>query len=135
MARFGNFQTVAAAGAATVADQMGKASVLQAKENEEKLCSILECIIFCGKQNIALRGHRNETIEHMVLQADQAESVPGDVVLFNDESSNPGNFLAQLEFRAKAGDAAILRDFHLHASGTGGRRVHYCSATSQNELI
>eukprot|EP00117_Sycon_ciliatum_P046036 scpid81214/ scgid33021/ 52 kDa repressor of the inhibitor of the protein kinase; 58 kDa interferon-induced protein kinase-interacting protein; Death-associated protein 4; THAP domain-containing protein 0 len=127
MAKYGNFQTVVAAGGADVADQMVDDHLLQAKDNEEKLRSILDCVIFCGKQNIPLRGHCNETIH--VQQSNN------DVLLFSDEGGNPGNFVALLEFRAKAGDPAILRDFHLHASGTGGNRVHYCSATSQNELI
>ena len=31
-----------------------------AEKNVEKLKAMLDIIIFCGKQNIPLRGHRNE---------------------------------------------------------------------------
>ena len=43
--------------------------------------------------------------------------------------------MALLDFRSKSGDAAILRDFHMQANGTGGKKVIYCPATSQNRLI
>ena len=34
------------------------AQVIQ--QNRQKLLSILKCVIFCGKQNISLRGHRDD---------------------------------------------------------------------------
>ena len=129
MVKFGEFQRVVAGGQADVADVITDVYLLQAKENEEKLKSILDCILFCGKQNVSLRGHRNEKVH--VQQGSDAESV----TLFDKEAGNPDNFIALLEFRAQAGDKCVLRDFHLHAGGTGGKRVNYCSPTIQNELI
>ena len=109
---------------------MEDAHSIQAKENEEKLKSILDCVIFRGKQNVALRGHRNETVE----VSGTASETLDEVSIFSKEGGNPGNFLVLLEFRARSGDVSVIRDFHLHAGGAG-HRVHYCSAKSQNELI
>lgn len=119
-------------GRADVADKLLDAHSIQAKENEKKLKSVLEC---CGKQNIALRGHRNEK---MLVSDSECNVDSFDFgSLINKEEGNPGNFLALLEFRAKACDLSVLRDFHLHkrAGGTGGKKVTYCSATCQNQLI
>ena len=57
--------------------------ILNQQETEYKyaLESIVECILYCGKQGIALRGHRDDATA--------------------DCSTNRGNFIALLEFRAK----------------------------------
>ena len=55
----------------------------QIAENWQKLKSDVKCIVFCGKQSIALRGH-----------------VEGG-------SQNSGNFLELLNFRAEAGDKVL----------------------------
>ena len=87
--------------------------------------------MFCGKQNISLRGHRNERI----IVSHDGQGAERSASLIQKEDGNPGNFLALLKFREKSGDASIIRDFHLHQEGSGLRRVNYCSPTSQNELI
>ena len=78
-------------------------------KNRKLLRSIISCIVFCGKQNIALRGH-NESL--------------------SDEGNNPGNFLALLKFRAEAGDDVLA--IHLNEATD---RAKYTSATIQKELI
>lgn len=35
--------------------------IIKAKENRKRLVPIIECIILCGRQELALRGHRGET--------------------------------------------------------------------------
>lgn len=35
--------------------------IIKAKENRKHLVPIIECIILCGRQELALRGHRGET--------------------------------------------------------------------------
>ena len=55
-------------------------------KNRKLLRSIISGIVFCGAQNMALRGND--------------ESLSG-------EGNNPGNFLALLKFRAKAGDDVL----------------------------
>ena len=77
-------------------------------KNRKLLRSIISCIVFCGTQNMALRGH-NESL--------------------SDEGNNPGNFLALLQFRAEAGDDVLA--VHLNEATD---RAKYTSATIQNEL-
>ena len=85
----------------------------QVEENRLKIRSIAETIIFCGRQGIALRGHR-----------DDRPSVE------EDPNKNHGNFLALLQFRVQSGDK-VLSD-HLKSAGSNAT---YTSKTIQNELI
>ena len=78
-------------------------------KNRKLFRSIISCIVFCERKNIALRGH-NESL--------------------SDEGNNPGNFLALLKFRAEAGDDVLA--VHLNEATD---RAKYTSATIQNELI
>ena len=82
-------------------------------ENRQKLKSIVETIILCGRQNFPLRGHRDSTLD-----------------LERDEAANSGNFWALLHFRAAAGDS-VLRDHLAHAS----RNATYTSPDVQNQII
>ena len=59
------------------------------KQNREKLLSILKTIIFCGKQNIALRGHREG----------------------GGTGQNPGNFLALLDFPSRFWGYDFVKSF------------------------
>ena len=78
------------------------------KKNRKLLHSIISCIVYCGRQNIALRGH--------------VESTNGE--------NNPGNFLALLKFRADVGDEVLANHF-----SQATNRAKYTSPTIQNELI
>ena len=82
-------------------------------ENRVKLRSIVETIIFCGRQGIALRGHRDDQTN--------VESNP---------LSNHGNFLALLQFCVQAGDHVLGN--HLE---TAPANALYTSETVQDELI
>ena len=82
-------------------------------QNRLKLRSIVETVLLCGRQGIALRGHRDDQTH--------VESGP---------LSNHGNFLALLRFRVQAGDQAL--DSHLK---TAPANALYTSKTIQNELI
>ena len=88
---------------------LNNAMAQQIQENRMKLKSILKTVIFCGHQNISLRGHRDDS---------------------NSSSTNKGNFRALLEFRADAGDTVLAK--HLK---TASSRATYVSKTIQNELI
>ena len=81
----------------------------QIKENRQKLEAILKVVIFCGHQNIPLRGHRDDS---------------------KSTSVNKGNFLALVDFRCEAGDEILTR--HLKSSSS---RATYISKTIQNDLI
>ena len=78
------------------------------EKNRKLLHSIISCIVYCGRQNIALRGH----------------------VESNDGENNPGNFLALLKFRADESDE-VLANYFSQATN----RAKYTSPTIQNELI
>ena len=83
--------------------------------NRQKLESILKTIILCGRQNIALRGHRDTALD---IERDVAGM------------ANHGNFVALLNFRIDAGDT-VLRE---HMS-TATRNATYTSNTIQNQII
>ena len=85
----------------------------QIEENRLKLISIVETILFLGRQGIAYRGHREDTA----------------LVLENTEH-NQGNFLALLKFRVQSGDRALEQ----HLTSVSSNAL-YTSKTIQNELI
>ena len=95
----------------SVLELMQSAHTIQVQKNRAKLLSILQSIIWCGKQNIALRGHRDD-----------------DKTL--DDSQNPGNFKSLLKFRVEAGDEILKEHFN-----TAPKNATYTSKTIQNELI
>ena len=78
--------------------------------NREIITSVVKCIHFCGKQSIALRGHREDSN--------------------TDERLNKGNFLALLEFRIDTGDEPLKK--HLETCHTNARSS---SKTIQNQII
>ena len=82
-------------------------------ENQQKLRPIAETIIFCGRQAIALRGHR-----------DDAASI------HNDPTTNHGNLSALLQFRIESGDEVLKK--HLE---TASKNELYIIKTIQNEMI
>ena len=84
----------------------------RAVEYRRKLLSIAETIIFCGRQGLAFRGHRD------------------DASTKKDSSTNQGNFLALLHFRAQAGDKVL--EEHLK---TAAGNAMYISKTIQNQMI
>ena len=83
------------------------------KENRLKIRSIVETVIFCGRQGIAFRGHRDDCSD-----------------VQDDPNGNHGNFLALLNFRIQAGDKVL--EGHMKNSASNAL---YTSKTVQNELI
>ena len=82
------------------------------QKNREKLMSILKTVVFCGHQNIALRGHRDDS------------------KYFQEDHSNTGNFQALLNFRIDSGDKVLEEHFT-----NAPKNSTYRSKTIQNELI
>ena len=105
-------------GGGDIVQQLLVCSGEQSAENMEKLKGLVSTVVFCGKQNIPLRGHRHE------------DFIPG---RSQCRPSNPGYFLSLMEFRANAGDKSVPRSFHMKKSG--GHEVSYTSPQIQNELI
>ncbi|KAL4153397.1 hypothetical protein QTP88_001230 [Uroleucon formosanum] len=59
-------------------------------ENRKNLIPIIETIIFCGRLNLSLRGHRDSGLFNLT-----------------EPYENDGNFRSLLRFRAKSGDVAL----------------------------
>lgn len=84
----------------------------QIQENRARLIPIIESIIFLGRQNIPLRGHRDDG-QNLEISM-----------------HNEGNFRALLNFRIQSGDKQL--ETHLN---TASSRATYISKTTQNTLI
>ena len=79
-------------------------------QNKKKIVPIIKTVMFCWSQNIALRGHRDDST--------------------NWDLGNPGNFQALLDFRIDSGDT-VLQEHFVTAPGS----ATYTSKTIQNEII
>lgn len=102
-----------------VANQVCTQRKNQIKENRERLRPIVSSIIFCGRQNISLRAHRDDG---MFLHPD-TDADKGPV-------ANDGNFRALLRFRVDSGDLNLR-----HHLETASSNATYISKTTQNHLI
>ena len=85
-------------------------------ENRKKLVPIVDAIIVCGRQGIALRGHRDDSKDH---------PKPGEY-----STGRTGNFLELLNFRVRGGDT-VLKE---HLTSCGGNAM-YTSKTTQNNVL
>ena len=81
----------------------------QIAKNREILSSLFKSVIFCGRNNIALRCHRDDNPRNTAIQ---------------------GNFHALLAFPVDSGDK-ILEEHLLNSP----RNATYVSKTIQNEMI
>ena len=84
----------------------------QVQVNRAKLRPIVDAVILCGRQNIPLRGHRDDS-KHLL-----------------DSKLNPGNFQEILKYGNRC--ANISSDDHLKSTP---KNASYKSKTTQNELI
>lgn len=85
-------------------------------ENRERLRPIIESILFLGRQNIALRGHRDQGVLNI--------STTSSSVI------NEGNFRELLKFRVASGDTILEK--HLK---TCNSKAIYISHTTQENII
>ncbi len=115
MVKAGEFQKTMSGEQPNIQQRLSKNLADTISINCQKLSSIVKTIILCGRQNIALRGHR-----------DNALDVERDV----DSTTNHGNFLALLNFRIDAGDTVL--ENHLSSAA---RNATYTSNTIQNQIV
>ncbi|XP_003741226.1 zinc finger MYM-type protein 1-like [Galendromus occidentalis] len=108
--RFGNGDST------DVRSLVDKGRQQQIAKNRSRWIPIIKTIIFCGKQGVALRGHRDAGIE-----------VSGNI---DETEQNDGNFRGLLRFRMDAGDESLKEHF-LQC----GRNAAYTSVRIQNEVI
>lgn len=97
----------------SIDNQINSQRLKQVQENRERLRPIIESIVFLGRQNIPLRGHRDDG------RLDE-EAGP----------SNEGNFRELLRFKISSGDETLKQ--HL---ATASSRATYIGNTTQNQLI
>lgn len=88
----------------------------QIKENRDRLIPIIESIKFLGRQNIALRGHK--------------DSGPLSSQPHLSSVINEGNFREILKYRILSGDVTL--ENHLKNKNA---KATYISPTIQNKLI
>ena len=110
-----NFKAVMEKKQLPVDQQLSSLRAQRIAKNREILRSVAETVILCGRQGLALRGHRDDW--------KWLEKTP---------YANHGNFMALLQFRIQSGDK-VLAD-HLQSGGYQGNAL-YTSKTIQNELI
>ena len=80
------------------------------ESNRKKLVPIIKTISFCGRQNIPLRGHRDDSAHY--------------------GNSDCGNFQSLWDFRVESGEMILQKHFE-----TAPRNATYRSKTIQTELI
>ena len=80
------------------------------ERNRKILAAVMETVVLSGKQNISLRGHRDDSQYY--------------------GSKNPGNFQALPDFRISAGDNILKKHFEVVP-----KNATYRSKTIQNKLI
>ena len=110
--RSDNFLKVMTHQQTDVRAQLDQAMADRLASNRQKLSSIFKTIVLCGRQNISLRGHR-----------DNATDIERDLT----EVENHGNFRALLDFRVDAG--YTLLDQHL---ATSARTTTYTSSVTHS---
>jgi hypothetical protein len=86
-----NFMKVMSNQQPSVASRLNQVLPDQISCNREKLASIIKTIVFCGRQNISLRGHRDNMTD---LERDFDHSINHGnflwmLVMFNLESTSP----------------------------------------------
>ena len=99
-----------------ILSQLDKAHQEEVLRNRSYLLSIADTVLMCARQNIALRGHRNEV---------GCVSVNG-----VEPKENDGNFRALLRYRIRGGDNQLV-SFVKNAK----QNATYHSAEIQNDLI
>ncbi|XP_042150111.1 uncharacterized protein LOC121838108 [Ixodes scapularis] len=92
--------------------QLNKQAKEEHKSNKAKLCAIVETVLLCGRQDLALRGDKDSG--RLTLE----ESVKYD-----------GKFSALLRYRANGGDCTLAE--HIR---TAGNNALYTSPTIKNEI-
>ena len=109
------------------------ASVVKQRENDKKLKSLVHYIVFCGKQNILLRGHPNEKVNQATVSRLSSAS-DGPRCCLTRKQDLQGISLLCLSFKAKLMImAALLRNFHGNTY-VERKQVKHLSAKIQNEL-
>jgi len=101
----------------SVYHQLNKAEKTQKENNRKIIIPVIDSVLICGRQGIALRGHRESG-----------------VLKLEDPIINEGNFRALLRFFLKATATSGDESFIL-ARENCGRNAQYISWKIQNEIV
>ena len=107
-----------------VINQVQQYRLDQVQENRSRLRTSVDTVLLCGRNNIPLRGHRDDGT--LVTCENQDEADPIDLLNPNPQE---GIFRKLLRYRA-AGDG----DLAVHLRNASSRAT-YISKSTQNELI
>ena len=110
MLRLARFRSVMLGETKGIDEQADNLRSARIQHNRGILTSITKTVVLAGRQNLSLRGHRNDSTHY--------------------SSPNPGNFQALLNFRVDSGDSKLKQHFE-----TAKKNATYRSKTIQNKLI
>jgi hypothetical protein len=110
MLRLSHFQNVMSGNTKGVDEQADHLRSERIRYNRRILCAMVETVILAGRQNVALRGHRDDSQHY--------------------SSTNPGNFQAFLNYRVSGGDTVLAEHFQ-----KAKKNATYRSKTIQNKLV
>ena len=110
MMRLVHFRSVMTGETKGIDEQADNLRSERIKYNRSILNAIIKTVILAGRQNFALRGHRDDSQHY--------------------SSPNPGNFQALLNYRVDGGDTNLRQHFE-----TGNKNATYRSKTIQNKLV
>ncbi|GBO13416.1 Zinc finger MYM-type protein 1 [Araneus ventricosus] len=108
-----NTKSIVSVKTESVINQVNGQRRLDIEKNRKRLIPIIQIIRFCGRQQIAVRGHRE-----------------GGRISLEEPEKNDGNFRSLLRYRANSGD----NDLKDQLMNSGGRSM-YTSSFILNELI
>ena len=108
--RASSFKQVMSGKREAIDSQLDRVLNERINQNRKIIHSMVETVVLLGKQNIAFRGHRDDSK--------------------NYSDSNPGNFQALLSYRISSGDEVLKKHFE-----TAAKNATYRSKTVQNQLI
>ncbi|XP_025412361.1 uncharacterized protein LOC112684865 isoform X2 [Sipha flava] len=107
-----NFLNVYSNKSSSIINLIDSERTKQIEINRKRLIPIIECIMLCGQQEIALRGHRDY----------------GPICFSRESNENEGNFRAILKYKAK--DIDYMKSYLETES-----KNKYISNRTQNEII
>lgn len=105
-----------------IVNQLSSQRLAQVKENRERLRPIVETVVFLGRNNLPLRGHRHSGT--LRISDNRESSEIGSVV------AQEGVFREMLRFRVESRDTVLER--HLNCASA---KATYISSVTQNEII
>ena len=123
-----NFTTSAEQGT-SIKSQLDIARKQLIVENRQRLSPIVTTIILCGRQNMSLRGHRDDGAL-LPISSDTSEKGSVETETESLVTHNEDNFRALLQYRVDGGDTIL--ENHLKSSV---KNATYISKTAQNDII